>query len=675
MVSDSLTIKERMEWLRKEIKKHDELYYVKSTPIITDQAYDQLRQELEELEELYLEFQTKNSVTQTVGSIATKGFAKIKHSYRMLSINNGFSDKDIKDFILRIKKLANMAEGDEIELHCEPKIDGVSFAAHYKDGNLKFAITRGDGTIGEDITQNIKTFSDFPLTVNTKEEFEVRGEVYMNKSDFITLNKEYSLQNKTTFANPRNAASGSLRQLDSVITQERKLRYFIWGGNFPNVNTQSSMMDKFQSLGFIINIDTVVYSKLGDILQYYERMYKKKAELNYDIDGLVYKVNDIALQNSMGNISRAPRWAIAHKFPAEYADTKVEDIFVQVGRTGAITPVAKLKPVNIGGVLVTKASLHNEDEIFRKDIRVGDAVVIKRAGDVIPQVVKVHPEQRTADIKKFVFPTNCPICNSEIKRIGDDVVKRCIGGIKCKVQCIEKLCHFVSKHAFNIVGLSKQSILQLYHEGLIISPADIFSLQNPELKDSLEKLEGWGKQSITNLLATIEKAKDIEFYRFIYSLGIRHVGIVTAEIIANHFKSIENLLNRVSDGNIIEELEAVDGIGSIIANSLQDFFNDSYNVKLIHDILQYINIEYTEVVKERELKFDGKTMIFTGKLDMYTRKEAQNTAKKLGAKITSTVSKNTDILVIGKYPGSKLKKAKNLGVDIMTEKEFKNIVE
>ena len=675
MTADLSKIEERIKWLRNRIKKHDKLYYIKSTPIITDQAYDQLRQELEKLEESYPEFQTKDSVSQTVGSKATRGFAKIKHSYPMLSLSNAFSDKDVEDFIVRIKKLVDIDDGDEIELHCEPKIDGVSFAAHYKDGHLKFAMTRGDGMIGEDITKNVMTLANFPLTVNAEKDFDVRGEVYMNKSDFIALNEEYSSQNKRTFANPRNAASGSLRQLNPKITQQRKLKYFIWGGKFPDIKTQSSMIDRLRSLGFIVNTNTAVHGKLEGILQYYKTMYQKKAELEYDIDGIVYKVNDIALQNTMGNISRAPRWAIAYKFPAEYATTKVEDIFVQIGRTGAITPVAQLKPVNIGGVLVTKASLHNEDEIAKKDIRIGDIITIKRAGDVIPQIAEVDFNKRAGNARKFIFPTHCPVCNSEIKGIGEDVVKRCTGGVKCKAQCIEKLCHFISKDAFNIVGLSKQSILQFYDEGLVKSPADIFRLQSIDMQNVLKKLEGWGEQSVKNLIITIEEAKTIELHRFIYSLGIRHVGIVTAEIIASYFQSIENLLSRISNNNLIEELEVVHGIGKIIAHSFQEFFADAYNVKLVQDILSHVKIKYIEFTKDIKSALYGKTMLFTGKLDTYTREEAHNIAKRLGAKVTSTVSKNTDIVVVGSDPGAKLKQAEKFGVNVITEKQFKNIIE
>jgi DNA ligase (NAD+) len=677
MTSDILDVKKRIEWLQKEIKKHDNLYYIKSAPNITDEEYDKLRQELVKLEEAHQDLKIDDSVTQTVGIKGAKGFKKVKHAYPMLSISNAFSKEDISNFISRIRKLIDINEGDEIDLYCEPKIDGVSFSAQYNGGKLNFAATRGDGKMGEDITTNIMTISNFPLTVDVQEEFEVRGEVYMSKTDFIELNKKYAEQRKSIFSNPRNAASGSLRQLDASITNERSLDYFVWGGRILGVNSQSKMMSKFKSLGFIINTDTEIHSNIESISVYYKKMYAKRAELNYDIDGLVYKVNSFKLQELIGNMSRAPRWAIAHKFPAEQADTKVKDIFVQVGRTGAITPVAKLKPVNVGGVFVTRASLHNEEEILRKDIRIGDFVSIKRAGDVIPQIVSVHIEQRDDDARSFVFPENCPICNSRIEKSGDDVVKRCTGGIKCEAQVIERLCHFISKNAFNIVGLSKQSIIQFHKSGLVTTLADIFRLkaENESLNQQLEKWEKWGEKSSKKLFSSIEKAKNIEFYRFIYSLGIRHVGLVTSVILANHFKSIDAFLDAVVNDNMTVELESIKGIGQTIANSIKDFFCDTYNTQLTKDILQYVNVEYTEVSKQKtKTAIYGKNMVFTGILNKYGRVEAQNIAKKFGAKITSSVSKNTDFLVIGQNSGAKLEKAKKLGIGIMTEEEFENII-
>jgi DNA ligase (NAD+) len=671
-------IRKKAELLRNEIKKHDKLYYIKSLPIITDQQYDELRQELEKLESLYPELRHKKSVTQTVGTKVAKGFAKIKHTYPMLSLSNAFSKEDILDFLTRIKKLINLDLDEKLELHCEPKIDGVSFSAHFKDGKLNFAVTRGDGAIGEDITDNIRVIEDFPTQIDYNEEFEVRGEVYMSKSDFIVLNEENNKNNKAIFANPRNAASGSLRQLDSQITKSRKLSYFVWGGKISSVNNQKKMMEKFSSLDFTVNDNIVILDDLEDIVNYYEEMYIKRADLDYDIDGLVYKVNSFELQVRMGNISRAPRWAIAHKFPAEYAETYVEDIFVQVGRTGAITPVAKLKPVNIGGVFVTRASLHNEEEILRKDIRIGDAVKIKRAGDVIPQVVEVKFEKRNSEVKSFIFPEKCPVCQSVIESFGDDVVKRCTGGMRCEAQIIEKLCHFISKHAFDIVGLSKQSILQFYNKGLVQLPADIFRLVsiNQNQEQPIKKWEGWGEQSVDNLFSSIEKSKKINMDRFIYSLGIRHVGVVTAEIIANYFRDIDNIMELVLKEDAVEILKAVNGVGEVIATSFIEYFKDPYNMQIVKDILNFIDVQQVIIVQNKfNSQLDGKNIIFTGVLEKYSRDEAQNIAKKLGAKILASISKKTDYVIYGKNPGSKLNKAMKMNVNTISEEEFLDMVE
>jgi DNA ligase (NAD+) len=671
-------IRKKAEVLKNEIEKHDKLYYIKSSPVITDQQYDELRRELEKLESLYPELRHKKSVTQTVGTKVAKGFAKIKHTYPMLSLSNAFSKEDILDFLIRIKKIINLDLDEKLELHCEPKIDGVSFSAHFKDGKLNFAVTRGDGAIGEDITDNIRVIEDFPTQIDYNEEFEVRGEVYMSKSDFIALNEENNKNNKAIFANPRNAASGSLRQLDSQITKSRRLSYFVWGGKILNINNQKEMMKKFSSLGFTVNDNIVVLDDLESIISYYDEMYIKRATLDYDIDGLVYKVNSFELQARMGNISRAPRWAIAHKFPAEYAETYVEDIFVQVGRTGAITPVAKLKPVNVGGVFVTRASLHNEEEILRKDIRIGDAVKIKRAGDVIPQVVEVKFEKRNSEVKSFIFPEKCPVCQSVIESFGDDVVKRCTGGMRCEAQIIEKLCHFISKHAFDIVGLSKQSILQFYNKGLVKLPADIFRLVdvNQNQEQTIEKWEGWGDQSVDNLFSSIEKSKKINMDRFIYSLGIRHVGVVTAEIIANYFKGVDSILELILKEDSIEILKAVNGVGEVIATSFIEYFKDPYNMKIVKDILNFIDVQQVITVQNKlNNQLDGKNIIFTGVLEKYSRDEAQNIAKKLGAKILSSISKKTDYVVYGKNPGSKLNKAKEMNVNTISEKEFLDIVE
>lgn len=671
-------IRKKAELLRNRIKKHDKLYYIKSLPIITDQQYDKLRQDLEKLESLYPELYYEKSVTQTVGTKVAKGFSKIKHTYPMLSLGNAFSKEDILDFLIRIKKIINLDLDEKLELHCEPKIDGVSFSAHFKDGKLNFAVTRGDGIFGEDITDNIKVIENLPTQVDYNEEFEVRGEVYMSKTNFITLNKENNKNNKAIFANPRNAASGSLRQLDSQITKTRRLSYFVWGGKISSINNQKEMLEKFSSLGFTVNDNNVVLNDLEGIINYYEKIYIKRADLDYDIDGLVYKVNNFELQDKMGNISRAPRWAIAHKFPAEYAETYIEDIFVQVGRTGAITPVAKLKPVNVGGVFITRASLHNGEEVLRKDIKIGDAVKIKRAGDVVPQIVEVKFEKRNSEVKSFIFPEKCPVCQSAIKSFGDDVVKRCTGGMKCEAQIIEKLCHFISKHAFDIVGLSKQSILQFYNIGLVKLPADIFRLVdiNKNQEQYIKKLEGWGEQSVYNLFLSIKKSKKININRFIYSLGIRHVGVVTAEIIANYFRDIDSILDLLLKDNAIEILEGVNGVGKVIATSFIEYFKDPYNLQIIKDILNFINIQPIIPISDVcSNPFSGKNIIFTGTLEKYSRDEAQNIVKKLGAKILSTISKKTDYVIYGSNPGSKLTKAKAMNVKVISEQEFLNMVE
>ena len=669
--------KNRIEKLIREIKKHDELYYTKSLPIISDKEYDELRIELERLESVYPELRKIDSVTQNIGVKSAKGFKKVVHTYPMLSLSNAFNKEDITDFLIRIGKYIDEKITHKVEFYCEPKIDGVSFAAHFKNGKMVFGATRGDGKIGEDITNNLKVIKNFPLEVDFDEEFEVRGEVYMTKSDFLTLNEENEIKNKSIFANPRNAASGSLRQLDYNITSQRKLSYFVWGGRISGLKTQKEMMEKFGSLGFIVNNNTCLADNLESIIGYFDAMYLKRADLDYDIDGLVYKVNMFQLQEKIGNISRAPRWAIAHKFPADYAETLVEDIFVQVGRTGAITPVAKLKPINIGGVLVTKASLHNEEEILRKDIKIGDTVKIKRAGDVIPQVVEVRFDKRNSSIKDFYFPERCPVCDSEIKKLGDDVVKRCIGGMKCKAQVIERLCHFISKSAFNIEGLSKKSMQLFFNKGLIKSPVDIFKLEevNNNLENPIQDWEGWGDQSVDNLFESIEKSKKINLDRFIYALGIRYIGEVTAELIAGYFKNIDNLLQFISKANGFEILKEVKGIGETTAKSFMEYFKDQYNIMIINNILRYIEVPiFQDLTKKSNTVLTDKNIVFTGTLEKYSRDEVGDIVKKMGAKVYTAISNRIDYVVYGKNPSSKLNKANKININTISEDEFLKII-
>ncbi|MFQ3307638.1 MAG: DNA ligase (NAD+) [Candidatus Midichloriaceae bacterium] len=667
--------KRRLDFLRKEIRRHDELYYIKNASVITDQEYDELRVELGILEEKYPELQKSGSASENVGFEPGHGFAKIKHSYPMLSINNVFSESELGDFFTRIKKL--LSTDSEIEFQCEPKIDGLSFSAYYKNGNLEYASTRGDGMFGEDVTANIKTIDEFPLHIGEKIDLEVRGEVYMGKGDFLTLNEENEKVGKQTFSNPRNAASGSLRQLDSGITKERKLKYFVWGGRVENIKTQNELMNNLKSFGFIVNPHVELLTKAEDVLSYYEKMCSKRAELDYDIDGLVYKTNDIKTQNILGNTARSPRWAVAHKFPAEHGKTKVNDIKIQIGRTGAVTPVAILESVNLGGVLVTRASLHNEDEIIRNDVRIGDIVVVRRAGDVIPQIIKVDMDLRKPDVKKFNFPTHCPVCNSEIKGMDGDVIKRCMGGIKCKAQVVERLSHFVSKNAFDIVGLSG-ALVQFFYDKLLIKDfVDIFTLKEKDaiLDVSIEQMHGFGEKSVKKLFDNIEKARNIDFNRFIYSLGIRHVGFVNSSVIANHFDAIDDFLNLVISDDAKEKLMDLNGVGEVIAQSVVEFFLDQYNMKLIQELVKEVHIKYDDDIKlKRETIIYNKKIVFTGSLENYSRLEAENLAKKMGAKISKSVSKETDILVIGKDPGSKLSKAEKLEISIMSEESFNLII-
>ena len=656
--------------LKQAIQKHDELYFIKSSPIISDDQYDALRREIEELEFIYPELQTNTSVTQTVGTKTQKGFTKIRHKYPMLSLKNAFNREDVIDFITRIKRFAYLDNRDKVAIQCELKIDGVSFAAYFQNGKLKSAATRGDGTIGEDITNNIKTIAKFPAQVDYFENFEVRGEVYMTKKTFLELNKNITTHNKLPFANPRNAASGSLRQLNPNITKERRLSYFVWGGQVSQVSTQKDMIQKFSSFGFITNSNTLLSCNIDDIINYYKIMSVKRVHLDYDIDGLVYKVNSLKLQKDIGNMSRAPRWAIAHKFPTEYAETRIEDILVQVGRTGAITPIAKLKPVNIGGTLITKASLHNEKEILRKDIKIGDIVLIKKAGDVIPKVIEVVLKKRMSTVKPFLFPKKCPICDSEIVNYGYDIVKRCTGDMKCDAQLIERLCHFVSKNAFNIEGLSKCLIVYLYEKKLLKLPADLFQLENLISRTQIITWKRWGNKLADNLFLSIRNSKSILLDKFIYALGIRYIGNVTAKIIGNHFKNVDALLSFILLDNKIKILEEIKGLGKITIKNFVDFFSHSHNVNNIKSILKYVDVVPIVELRTPDNKLKGKTVVFTGMLRKYSRNTIHSIAGKMGIIIATSVSSKVDYLICGQNAGIKLHKANLLNVKIISENDF-----
>lgn len=658
---------QEIERLSGQISKHDILYHQKDAPVISDAEYDRLRQRLEELEKLYPEF----ARVQKVGAKPLKGFAKVKHSVPMLSLSNCFSDGDVTDFIERVQKFLLVSE---IEMIAEPKIDGLSCSLRYERGVLVTAATRGDGEEGEDVTANIRTIQSIPQKISADDVpdiLEVRGEVYMNRADFIALNKAQEAAEDKIFANPRNAAAGSLRQLDTTITATRPLRFFGYAlgeVSRPIAETQEGIRRKLKAWGFEIPEPCMLLTGSKEILGFYQEIYEARPTLPYDIDGVVYKVNSLDYQKRLGFISRSPRWATAHKFPAEQAETIVRKIVIQVGRTGVLTPVADLEPINVGGVIVSRATLHNEDEIKRKDIRVGDTVVIQRAGDVIPQVVEVITAKRLSHSKEFIFPTNCPECNSPVVREEDGVARRCTGGLHCPAQAVERLKHFVSRGAFDIEGLGDKIIRELWTEKMIVTPADIFRLKNHAAV--LKTREGWGEQSVENLLAAIEERRIISLEKFIFALGIRQVGQATAKKLAQTYGSLENVLAGL-DGEALQEIE---DIGPAVAQEIISFFNDSINQEIIRDLQSEITVKNFDRVINANALLAEKTVIFTGKLVKMGREEAKAQAESLGAKVGSGVSKNTDYVIAGEDAGSKLKKARELGVRILTEDEWLDFI-
>jgi DNA ligase (NAD+) len=650
--------KEQLIFLREQIKYHDDLYYNKNASEISDADYDRLRQQLANLErELKLE------EASWVGAPPDARFGKIKHRKPMLSLANAFTDDEVEDFVKRVRKLLGIK--DDLAILCEPKIDGLSFSAFFESGRLKYAATRGDGITGEDITNNIKEVIDFPQKIDFKSDFEIRGEVYMSKADFFLLNDRCIAEGSAPFANPRNAASGSLRQLDSAITKSRNLRYKVWGGEINGAESQNLMIESFKNLGFIVNDGSRVCWNLKQIMEYYREMEANRASLDYDIDGIVYKINSFEFQQALGFISRSPRWAIAHKFPAQQAITKIQDIVIQVGRTGVLTPVAKLEPVNIGGVLVSRATLHNEDEIQRKDIRIKDWVKVQRAGDVIPQVVEVEFAKRSGLEIPFCMPKTCHVCGSMTEKLEDEAARRCLGGLKCEAQVIERLKHFVSRNALNIDGLGANSIEQLHIIGYIKNPLDIFTLDAGKITG----LPGWGKKSAYQLIDSINRARKVSFSRFIFALGIRHIGVSSAKALSMHFGSFEELLNANA-----EQLQLIDGIGEVMAKELIVFFREPFNRWIIEQMqlqLEITNDSYFNI--QEDAKLSGKVMLFTGTLSM-SREEAKRMAINLGAEVNETFSRKINLVVAGENAGSKLDKAKNLGIEIIDEAAWLEIL-
>lgn len=674
----------RYKKLVKDIARHDDLYHGKDVPEIPDAEYDKLRRELEKLEADFPELMTEQSPSNKVGAAPSKGFKKVKHSVSMLSLSNVFNEEELGDFLEKVRRFLNVS--DDIEVVAEPKIDGLSCSLRYEKGRLVMAATRGDGFEGEDITANVQHISDIPKSLpnDVPDILEVRGEIYMKREEFIALNKRQEEVGKQVFANPRNAAAGSVRQLDSSITAQRPLHFFGYAlGEVSEAfaKSQWDIRKKLKSWGFVEAEPSALCKSLEDIMAYYNKVMVLRPDLPYDIDGVVYKVNDLALQERLGFVSRSPRWATAHKFPAEKAVTILKGIDIQVGRTGSLTPVARLEPVTVGGVVVSNATLHNEDEIERKDVRIGDHVMIQRAGDVIPQVLGPVLEKRTKDAKKYDFPKHCPICNSIAIREEGEVVRRCTGGLICKAQAVERLKHFVSRNAFDIEGMGAKIIEEFYEDGLIQSPADIFSLEKRD-KNTLTPLrarEGWGDQSARNLFESIEKRRTIALDRFIYALGIRQIGEATAKKLAGFYGTFEAMRGEMKKAQDHEsearaDILNIEDIGPSVADDLMGFFAENHNLEVLDDLQRELNIQPYERPKAVDSPVAGKTVVFTGTLVTLTRAEAKANAERLGAKVAGSVSKKTDYVVAGEDAGSKLKAARELGVAVLTEEEWKKLI-
>lgn len=675
--------KAELERIAKEMAKSDIAYYQNDEPYLSDAEYDALKRRNAELEAMFPQLVRADSPSKKIGAPLQSGFGKVPHRFPMLSLGDVFSIEEVEDFIAGVKRFLN-TESD-IAFMCEPKIDGLSFTARYENGIFVQGATRGDGTTGEDITANLRTLAQLPPKIEGKVPavLEVRGEVYMSKSDFFELNRKNEAEGKKIFANPRNAAAGSLRQLDPNVTRERNLSLFAYTWGEVSERLWDSQEDFFKHLrqwGFPTNPNNRLCRSVREIEDFFKNLMQIRASLAYDIDGVVYKVNDIPLQERLGFLTRTPRWAIAHKFPAEQAVTTIKDIRIQVGRTGALTPVADLEPINVGGVMVAHATLHNEDEIKRKDIRIGDSVVIQRAGDVIPQVVSVVLEKRPENSREYDFPQTCPQCGAHAIREEDEAVRRCTGGLTCPAQAIERLKHFVSRDAMDIDGLGAKIIEDFYHEGIIRNPVDIFTLEQrnggagDDLFSSrdglhLENRDGWGKKSVENLFTAINRRRKVPLARFIYALGIRQVGSATARLIAQNFVSWAAFAADMKNGNT-EKLLSIDGIGEAMAQDMVEFFKEEHNLKTIDLLLREVTTEDFADLIRSDSPLSGKTVVFTGTLAKLTRAEAKAKALSAGAKVAGSVSKNTDYVVLGADAGSKAAKAAELGIKILSEEQF-----
>ena len=657
----------------KELKEHNQHYYEKSNPKISDVEYDKLKQEILDLEKKYIFLKSKNSPSILVGAKPSKNFLKSKHRVKMLSLSNAFGYEDIKNFEKKISNFLNLKKNIDIEYSVEPKIDGISASLTYKNNNLVLGLSRGDGTEGEIITENLKTIKDIPKSIKNKKfpkDIDIRGEVYIGKKDFEKI--------KDRFANPRNAASGSLRQKDPSETKKIPLKFIAYAYGFNseiNFNKQSEFLNHLKNWGFHTNIYNKIISGIDNLVQTHKELEKKRHDLDYDVDGLVYKINNLDVQKRLGFVANAPRWAIAHKFSSDSSFSKILNIEIQLGRTGALTPVAKIKPVNIGGVVVSNATLHNEEEIKRKDIRIGDTVKIERAGDVIPHVLLVDLKKRPVETRKFLFPKNCPSCGSEVVRDFNkvskkyDAVKRCSSeGYKCEKIAIEKIKHFVSKEAFNIEGLGKKVVEKFWDLNFIKLPVDIFNLNYKKI----EKLDGWGELSTDNLRKSIEKSKNIGLDKFIFSLGIRHIGQENARLLSHYFLNAKSFSDLTKKFNF-NSLANLDGIGETQIRSLKNFFSDQINLNVVKELISILNIR--NAVQNTKGKLMNKTFIFTGKLTNISRAEAKSLTEQNSGKILSNVSRKLDYLVIGEKPTpKKVKQAKELSIKVIDQLEWKKLL-
>ncbi len=695
--------KVELKRLTLEIESHDKHYYQDDAPKISDADYDALRKRANAIEARFPELVTSESPSQKIGAQPSGRFAKVQHAVPMLSLGNAFSDEDVADFVDRIRRFLKL-DADEIPaIVAEPKIDGLSLSLRYENGELVRAATRGDGYTGEDVTGNARTIKDIPNTLKGRKipaACEVRGEIYMLKQDFLILNKKQAEADDTVFANPRNSAAGSLRQKDVSITASRPLKFFAyaWGemSELP-ADTQHGMLAWMDKAGFVVNPLTKLCKDIDEVLAFYRKIGEDRASLGYDIDGVVYKIDRLDWQERLGFVSRNPRWAVAHKFAAEQATTILNGIDIQVGRTGALTPVARLAPVTVGGVVVQNATLHNEDYIkgigndgnpIRDgvDIRIGDTVVVQRAGDVIPQVVSVVLDKRPKNAKSYSFPQVCPACGSHAVREEGEAVRRCTGALICPAQAVERLKHFVSRNAFDIEGLGEKQVQEFFQDGLVMSPVDIFTLQKRDARSTsrLMQREGYGETSVRNLFAAIDARRSIELHRLIYALGIRHVGEGNAKLLARHYGTIDAFREAMlaaakhgtGEGNTSEayqDLNDIGGVGEIVADAVVEFFAEPRNVKALGELLREIEVRPAEQPRKSS-PVSSKTVVFTGSLTKFTRDEAKAVAERLGAKVAGSVSKKTDYVVAGEDAGSKLSKARELGVAVLSEDDWLKLI-